>query len=172
MIKVLGAMLIVGSCSFAGFFFGEKYSGRVEQLRQLISALQMLQTEIGYTATPIIEVLPGLIQQTGPPVSLIFSGTKANLENGAGLTAGEAWQKALEKARCQLDLEQADLRILQRLSSSLGAGGREEHLQSLKLTQQQLSHQEREAAENRIKYERLYKTMGVLVGLALVLVFI
>ncbi len=172
MFKILGAFLVLGSCSLAGFSFGNKYARRVEQLRQFISALQLMQSEIGFTATPMLEVLSRLENLAIPPAATVFSEAEAGLASGNGHTAGEAWQEALKVVRPRLDLTRADFEILQRFGSTMGSGGREEQLKNLQLAQQQLMFQEREAAEERLKYERLYKTMGVLVGLAVVLVFV
>ncbi|MBO8168189.1 MAG: stage III sporulation protein AB [Thermoanaerobacteraceae bacterium] len=172
MVKLVGAVLVLGSCSYAGISFGRKYTGRVEQLRQLISALQLLQSEIDYTSTPILEVLPVLAQHTARPVACIFLKMETRLKNGSGYTAGEAWQEALDTVKPQLSLTKFDLEILYRLGTSMGSSGKEEQVKNLQLAKQQLSYQEREAAAERIRYERLYKTMGFLVGLALVLAFV
>jgi len=171
-IKTFGALMVLGSCSLVGFSYGGRYVRRVGQLRQLISALQLMQSEIGFTATPMLEVLPRLKAVARPPVTELFTQFEYGLEAGKGLTAAEAWNEALTVIKGRLDLLEADCEILERFGSGLSSGGRDEQLKSLQLAQQQLAYQEREAAEERLKYERLYKTMGVLVGLALVLVFV
>lgn len=170
--KAFGAMLIFVGCSVGGLSYGGSYGRRVDQLRQFISAMQMMQAEIGFAATPLLEMLPRLKELTVAPVSLVFEHTQRRLSNGSGYTAAEAWEEALNAVIPRLDLSRSDYEILLRFGRGMASGGKEEQLKGLQLAQQQLGCQEREAAEERLKYERLYKTMGLLVGLALVVVFI
>lgn len=51
--KALGACLVIGSMGLAGIKVASLYSQRSKELRLLQDALQMLDTEILYAATPL-----------------------------------------------------------------------------------------------------------------------
>jgi len=57
MLKIAGCLLIISAGSFAGISLARNYARRPGELRNMITALQMLETEISYTATPLPEAL-------------------------------------------------------------------------------------------------------------------
>jgi len=41
-VKITGCILIIGTCSYMGFFLGKQYNARLQQIRKLRSSLKML----------------------------------------------------------------------------------------------------------------------------------
>jgi len=57
MLKLAGAILVLLSGTLIGFRQAARYADRTAQIRQLIHALQRLETEIGFGHTPLPEAL-------------------------------------------------------------------------------------------------------------------
>lgn len=170
MLKIFGAGLAVSACTGIGFAIAGDYTERPRQLRAVESALQMLETEIVYGATPLREALELLAVRCEPGIAVLFRHTAAELQQGSGCTAGEAWQKALAVLYQTSSLKSADIIVLKRLGVSLGMSDRRDQEKHLKLAREQLQQEIRLAEELALKNGRLCRYLGVLGGLALVLV--
>ncbi|KKM11745.1 hypothetical protein SY88_06915 [Clostridiales bacterium PH28_bin88] len=170
MIRLVGAGLVVVAAGWLGLVVANNYSRRPQQLRALRSALTMLETEIVYTATPLPEALARVARCTNPPVSNLFWGTHEALGEGRGYTAAESWEVGLGGIAGEASLLPQDLEVLRSFGHSLGSSGPEDQVRHLQLAREQLKQLELAAEVERAKNERLWRTMGFLVGLMLVLV--
>lgn len=170
MLKILGAGLVLAACTGIGFTLAREYTERPRQLRSLESALQMLETEIVYGATPLTEALEHIAAGCDPGIKNLFRQTAIELCQAKGCTAGEAWQQALADFYQASAVESTDINVLKRLGASLGLSDRRDQEKHLKLAREQLRHEIRSAEEISLKNSRLCRYLGVLGGLALVLV--
>ncbi|NPV90399.1 MAG: stage III sporulation protein AB [Firmicutes bacterium] len=172
MYKLIGAAMVVAAGQMIGTGIGRQYRQRSQELRTLQSALLFLQTEIGYTATPLPEALERVARNLEFPLREVFAETAGGLRRHEGTTAGEAWAGSLEKYSGYLALKPRDLGILKNLGEALGKSGREEQEKHLLLAREQLQQEERQAESERLRYEPLYRYSGLLVGLLIVIVLL
>lgn len=170
--KVAGALVILGASSYAGWHVAQGYARRPGHLRDLQTALAVLQTEVEYGATPLPAALRSAAVATGPAVAPIFVGAAARLGSGAGVTPGEALREALAEEAAASALRPEDLDVLRALAGTLGASGREDQVRHLALARERLAGLEAQAQEQRTRYEKLARYVGVLSGAALVLILI
>ena len=93
----------------------------------------------------------------------------------AGVSAREAWRaltnEHAKKAAAEV-LTESDRAILDRLFEHLGESGREEQDLLLEGTGQALEAQRENAARSAAEADRLYLTLGILIGLMLALIVV
>ncbi|MDH7576213.1 MAG: stage III sporulation protein AB [Bacillota bacterium] len=130
-IKLIGAFLVISTAGLAGLQIASYYSLRPRQLRALQAALQMLDTEIMYGATPLPAALKKIGQAAEPPVSAIFLTAGELLGTPAGYTAAEVWSKSLLQEREKTVLSKEDLAILHAFGEGLGISDRQENIKIL-----------------------------------------
>lgn len=130
----------------------------------------MLETEIAYGATPLPEALSRLGDRMEEPVGRFLASVAALLADGQGRTAGEAWQAGLETLRDGSALVEADLDILTQFGFGLGVSDSSDQVRNLRLAQEQLRAEERRAEEDRTRNEKLWRTLGFLSGIVVVLI--
>lgn len=169
LLKLLGSLIIVITSSWIGFIIAGYYRERPKQLRDFQSALQMLQTEIIYGSTPIPEALSRIAKKTNMPVSTFFQNVKEILYNYRGYTVDEAWEIALKNLHRESSLNKTDKEILSVLGNYLGISDKQDQIKHLKLTSSYLKKQEENAEEERKKNEKMWKYLGVLTGLMIIL---
>lgn len=167
-LKVLGACLLVFSSSFFGNLIARNLAARPEQLRKLRTSLVMLETEINYSSTPLPAALDKIAANAESPINILLRETSHRLRRGEGLTAEEAWAEALLLFRAKAALNSQDLSILRDFGVGLGQSDKKEQLKKLRLIREQLYVQENQAEMEREKNQRMWQTMGVLIGLAVV----
>lgn len=169
-LKLVGALLVVLSSGYAGLLVARKFHARPGELRDLRAALLVLEAEIAYAATPLPEALEQLARRSPEPVSLLWARTAAMLQDGQGRSTGEVWPAALEFFSRISALNQEDLEILFQFGLNLGNSSKAEQVQNLRLAGEHLRAQEDKAERERQQNEKLWRTLGFLGGLAVVLV--
>ena len=71
-IKLLGAVLIAGSCSVIGFSMNNRLKGRVAALKSFLGAVQLLQAEIVFRQSALPDILPMMIRECSGAASDFF----------------------------------------------------------------------------------------------------
>lgn len=168
-LKILGAILILITTSWMGSMGGKKLSSRVRELQKLRNDFTYLEIEVSYNATPLPQIFEKLAVLDFKPVNLLWQELLIHFNNGEGLLAEEAWQKALDIFSLHTNLNKGDLNILRDFGPGFGLTGRQEQLKKFQLIHELLRVQQYEAEANRQKNERMWRSMGLLGGLALII---
>lgn len=170
MLKLVGSAIVVAASGLTGIAVAGNYSRRPRELRSLQSALQVLETEIAYGATPLLEAMRLVAVRSDQAAGKLFSGTAALLSHMSGMTASEAWEKSLEFYYPATALKPQDLFILRNLGSSLGVSDREDQIKHLQLAMEQIRRETAAAEEEASRNVKMWSYLGFLGGLMLVLV--
>jgi stage III sporulation protein AB len=168
-LKMLGSTMVIGATTWMGLQIAYRYQQRPLQLREIQSSLQMLETEIHYGLTPLPRALEKLALTHRGRVGNFFATARKNLIHEPGITAREAWCKAIDMLWDQFALTDADREILINFGSTLGISDRHDQVKHVKLTMTQLANAETKAWEDKEKNERMFRTLGFLGGLAIVI---
>lgn len=169
MLKLIGAFLILISTSLAGFLKARSLSARPKQIRALRSFLSILETEIGYGLRPLVQACSSVAEGTQEPIASIFHASAYNLSNLDGASTYECFSKAIQEKWETTELKEQEKKILLDLSRVLGSSSREDQLNHLKLAVANLETMEVEAAGEELRFTKMYRTLGVLLGLLLVI---
>ncbi|MBO8163145.1 MAG: stage III sporulation protein AB [Brevibacillus sp.] len=169
MVKLIGAALVLFSATMTGWHIGKSYANRSAQLRALLLALQMLETEIVYGSTPLHRAFVKIGHRVAPEVGRIFLAASEQLVRHEGQTTQVCWQTAIEQHWADTALCKQEQDVLLHLGYVLGSSDREDQQKHLKLAVTHLRTLEEEARLEQYKYEKMYRTLGVLGGLLLVI---
>jgi len=169
MVKLIGALLVLVSASMVGWQISRSYAKRPVQLRALLVALQMLETEIVYGLTPLQRAFVKVGQRVQKEIGNIFLSAAELLEQGGALSAEESLQKAILRHGAQTALRKQERDVLASLSQVLGSSDREDQQKHLRLAVTHLRGLEEEARAEQNKYEKMYKSLGFLGGLLVVI---
>ncbi|HEX2926320.1 MAG TPA: stage III sporulation protein SpoIIIAB [Ruminiclostridium sp.] len=168
-IKIIGSVILIGATSLIGFSLAADCSKRPKILRELQVLLQMFENEISYLSNLLAQSFERIYAGSKTEASLIFSEAAKNLSL-PGVTADSAWEKAVESTYSKLGLNKEDKAILITFGRMLGNSDLDGQISNIKLVSSQLRLQEMKAEEMRQKNEKMYKSLGVLSGLAIVIV--
>lgn len=169
-LKILGSLMIIGASSLLGYIFAKDCAIRPNELRTLQGLLQMFETEISYMSNVLTEAFHNISNTNSSKASVFFSSTVKNLMNDSSATAGQAWEKSVNDNIKLTSLNGEDKSILLSFGKMLGNSDLEGQLKNIRLTISQLKLQEQKAEENRKKNESMFKSLGVLGGIAIVIV--
>jgi stage III sporulation protein AB len=166
-LKIVGAGIVISVCGLTGFYISDYYVKRPQHLRSLQSALIFLETEIAYTATPLPVAMENVSKCVNEPTRCLFVAAKEGIKN-LNYTAEESWSYGLAKYRENSALTTSDLEIVKTLGSRLGKSGVNEQIKEIRLIREQLKQAEAVAEADKTTNERLWRTMGFLIGIFLV----
>lgn len=166
-IKFLTLILILSSCTYIGVLISKKYISREKQLKEMKNALNIFSTKVKFTYEPIPQIYSEISKKVKYGIGEIFEIASKNMEK---LNAGDAWNDALDKVNTNMTKE--DIEILKGLSSLLGKVDMEGQISEVELVESFLNTQIEKAEEEKAKYSKMYKTLGITVGLAVVIILI
>ncbi|GED29562.1 MULTISPECIES: stage III sporulation protein SpoIIIAB [Brevibacillus] len=169
MVKLIGAVLILFSASMVGWQIGRYYAYRPIQLRALLVALQMLETEIVYGLTPLHRAFVKVGNRVNEEVGKMFVFAAELLVTEKAHSAEDSLRQAMSRHWSQTALRKQEGDVLASLSQVLGSSDREDQQKHLRLAVTHLRGLEEEARVEQAKYEKMYKSLGFLGGLLVVI---
>lgn len=167
MIKYLTLIIILASTTYIGILISKKYLNRVKDLKEMKNALNIFSTKIKFTYEPIPQTFKEISEKVKPNIANIFKESSKKMENK---NAGKAWEEALEESNTSMTKE--DIEVIKNLSNLLGKVDIEGQVNEVELVENFLDTQIELAEEEKQKYVKLYKTLGVTIGLAVVIILI
>ncbi|WP_165000357.1 stage III sporulation protein SpoIIIAB [Anaerophilus nitritogenes] len=171
-IKILCSILIVLSSSIIGYLYSFRYLQRLQQLKDLYISFQLLETEITYVATPLVIAMEKIGSQSNQSIHQIFKDVHKILSKRIGYSVDEAWNQAIENNFNRTALTQEDKEILIDFGKNLGRTDQENQMKNFKWIYLQLQKHQQNADELKNKNGKLCKSMGILAGLAIVIILI
>ncbi|MDI6705401.1 MAG: stage III sporulation protein SpoIIIAB [Bacillota bacterium] len=171
-LKMIACSVVLFSATAAGFVIAGRFSGRVRDLRLIQEGLKMMESEILFTSTQLPEALLNTSAKLEAPLDRVFVHAAQILEGRMGYTAGEAWNLAFEKYLEALCFNKEDLEIIRDFGKSLGSTDKANQEKNFRLARLQISSQQVKAEEDRGRNERMYKNLGFLLGVTIIILLI
>ena len=166
-IKGIVLMLVLGASFAIGNLIAKKYVNRVKELKEMKNALNMFETKIRFTYSSVPEIFEDISRQIDGNVGEVFKKASEKMKTKS---AGEAWNESLDSNNMNLINE--DKIILKNLGKLLGKIDVEGQISEIKLVSEFLDTQIELAESEQKKNEKMYKTLGGIVGLTVVIILI
>lgn len=153
-----------------GNLISKKYKTRVQELKSFKEAFNILESKIKFTYEPlgdIFDEISNIFQKNN--INLVFKDTKNNMKNYDLKTS---WENAIEKNKPKFNLKNEDFKTLKNLGNMLGKTDVAGQLSEIKLNMSFLDTQILSAEEECRKNEKMYRTLGTIFGLAIIIILI
>lgn len=166
-IKYIILGIIFAAASYIGVVISKRYRTRVNELKEIAKALNFFEEKIKFTYEPIPDVFEEISKKLKKNIGEIFLNASKKMENE---NAGVSWEEAIDSSNTSLTIDDKD--IIKGLAKMLGRTDIDGQVSEIRLTCKFIDMQIKEAENEKNKNEKLYKTLGVTVGLAIVIVLI
>ncbi|MCX7923270.1 MAG: stage III sporulation protein SpoIIIAB [Clostridia bacterium] len=170
-LKIIGSVAILGASSILGHVYSQDCVKRPQELRVLQGLLQMFENEISFLSNLLTEAFEKICRSSDSEVANIFKQTVLNLKS-QNINASQAWESAVKDVIKKTSLNKEDEEILISFGKMLGNSDLEGQIKNIRLTVNQLKMQEQKAEDNRKRNEKMYRSLGVLGGLAIVIILL
>lgn len=165
--KCLMLGILFGASAFLGLTISKKYVNRVNELRELKAFLNLLKTKIKFTYEPLGEIFCDISINFSKNISNLLLQASNNMKIN---NAGKSWKLAVENTNMNIIKEDKDALIS--LGKLLGKTDLEGQISQIEQTENFLDIQIEKAEIKRQKNEKMYKSMGMIVGAGLVIILI
>lgn len=172
LIKGIGGLIIIVSSGLMGMLLSNKYSMRPKIIRKLRFSLQMLETEIIYGSTPLPYAFYNIGAKSERPWGAFFIEVSDNILKRKYYNMEDAWNNSIEKHLSNSFLNKLDIELIKNFGKIVGKSDTEDQKKHFKLIYAQLEHHEEMAEEERRKNERMYRSLGFLLGTALYIILV
>ncbi len=172
MLKLIGGLAIIIATTSIGYVYSMVYEERVRQLRELQYALNILESEIIYSSTPIYEALGAASQNCKTSIGVMLKKMGELLSQRKVSSIHDAFIQAVKEQKSLLYLEKEEQDAIGSFVHSLGSGDIEGQKKNFNITMKKLDVFEKKAEESRDKNSKLYRYIGLCGGVLIVLVLI
>ena len=164
-IKYILLVAIFGLSTAIGLAISKTYENRVVELKEFKNILNIMKTKIQFTYEPLAEIFKQIANNNDTNVEKVF-GQMAN--QITYYQTREVWENCIQDADISINKEDKD--ILKRLGKLLGQTDVEGQVSEIEVTQNFLNMQIEKAEEDKKKNQKMYKTLGVTIGLIFVII--
>ena len=161
MLKILGALLVIGSFTGIGMTQRQQFRRRVIALGDMLSALDMISAELSFHLTSIPDIVAKLAADTRSSICGLFQPMQQF-----------KWMKSMREYGASVGLTQDDVVILCDLAEFIGKYDVQAQLNSIAYAKTRLTKQLDIASMEMKSKGNVYRTCCVAAGILLVLVLI
>ncbi|MGL4761529.1 MAG: stage III sporulation protein SpoIIIAB [Sarcina sp.] len=172
MLKIIILVLIVILCSFIGYLYGEEFKKRYLELSELMRSLIDMENEILYSYRPLPEVLAEISNKSEGIVGELFASISELLIRGEIENVNVAFSNALNKKKDQMAMTKEDYGIILDLSKSLGDTDITGQEQIFSLAKEKLERVIDLAEKDYRVNCKMYKSLGIGIGVMLAIFLI
>lgn len=167
--KVIGAIFIFCATCLFGFDLSHRVKERVELTKHLLLSLQMIEAEMRYSQLPLQQIFQHVSEKTISPLGRFYHYLATKLKEHQPYFT-DVWDEAVERLVRETPLTKNVQILLQQFGRNLGQHSFIEQEKHIKLVMYHLEAELNEAQEQKRKYETMFRTLGILVGLFIIIV--
>ena len=171
-IRVLGVLLTLAASTVFGVYMASLGTFRRQDLLEFKKAFLILKSEIEYVAAPLPDAMANIAARVAEPIAQLFEDFAVTLrQNPDGESAYKLWLSAIETHRKATFLNEEDWEVIKSFGKTLGYLDKQMQVESINLANDYIDNQVTELQESSVKNQKMYKSLGVVGGLLLVVVF-
>lgn len=170
-VRMLGAAMVLCGSAFFGISAAVSLRRTIAQLKMLDTAFHLMDCELRFISPPLPRLLRTVAKDTAGPVSALFSNLAAILADPATKDPEAAMRLALERTK-HLNLPAGTVFSLLEFAQTLGRYDLSGQLSAVQSVRTRLSGQlENLLAEQKGRC-RIYETLGICAGAAVVILIL
>lgn len=166
-LQIIGALLIVLGSSLEGFRRSHLLQRRQHVLIEFAQGFTWMQNEIVKRQTPILDIIQTQMKRNDDlgRLNRYFFDQLTEKQ----LLLGEAWREAVRLYQQTSILQKEDIEWINRVGEAIQPFDRQSIERELSFIIEMLRNRHQEARNKSIQFGKLYKTLGVMGGILIVL---
>ena len=165
MLKIIGILLTIVAFSCTGFSYAKNITTRIEQLNEIKKLTVMLEGELRYGNSTIEEAISAIAKRTSLPFAEFLNNVAGELNKNTGKSFSEIWHENTGKLIENTKLNKDDIAEFSSLGSNLGYLDLKAQSESISLYKERLSLRLDELNEGAEKKVKMYRSLGVSMGI-------
>lgn len=169
-LRIIGALLVIISCSGLGFFMAAQWNEHLRTVEKLRKMIFLLKGEIVYANSPLTEAFERTGRKAGGEIGVLFESVSERLSGQQGDTFYTVWQEEIDKLPREVCLSKEDKQNLKGLGEHLGYLDMDMQERNILLYLEQLDLTIGYLRKHKQEKSRLYTSLGIMGGLFLTIV--
>lgn len=165
--KYILLIAIFSLSSAIGIRISRSYQNRVVELKEFKNILNIIKTKIKFTYEPLAEIFRQIAKDNESEIEKIFGEMSNQLSY---CQAKDVWENCIQNA--DISIKQEDKDILKKLGKLLGQTDVNGQISEIEVVSNFLDMQIEKAEEEKQKNQKIYKTLGIVVGLVFVIILV
>lgn len=171
-IHLLASGAILLGCAYLGILFASSYRRRVEQIVEFENVLMQLEFDIDFMGVTLDESLEKIVKNCNGGVQDVLRYVCERLRKDRFNDMPKLWERGFKRFKSDIFLTDEDMGILIEFSKTLGCGDKTREKSNIKMASMRLKLAEEEAREEAKRNMKMYRGLGLLTGVFLVIVLI
>lgn len=119
MFKIIGAVMVISGAFAVGAGGMLHMKKRVNNLKVIISALELMKAEISERLTPLPQVIEMLENESEQPIKNLFTNCKGKIRFLGKYSFSTIWKESVDETS-DMDLKSPELEVIKELGTVLG----------------------------------------------------
>lgn len=166
-IKSFSLIAIFGLATYLGNSKANQYVNRLRELVSIKSALNILENKIKFTQSPLEEIFKNIAENCSEKnIKNIFQVLSIKQE----INIHKSWENTINLIESNLNIE--DKKILIDMGKVLGTTDVDGQVSNIKITSSFIDRQIQKAEQEKNKNVKLFRTLGIVSGLTIIIILI
>ena len=170
--RIIGMMMVFIASSGIGIAYSYMYKKRIEDLSNWKKCIIHLKNEINFSLTPLPEAFEMISKRYIGPFSTFFYELSCILDNHSTTPLIKLDEKKLRDLLNGTCLGEKDNRVIIDFIKNIGLSDKDSQISTINLHLESLENEIQDARKDEEKNNKLYKTLGVLAGIFIIVIFI
>lgn len=160
-------LIIIGSTSI-GFLLAKRYNSRIQELKKFLNLINIFQNKMKFTHKPLKDIMEETAKISNEDeISDIFLSASVKLKEKP---LEMAWKESIDEKTFLLNLKKEDIDLIKSLSNLLGKTDIDGQMSEIEQFKILLNSNIKNAEEEKEKNAKMYKSLGTIIGLAIVII--
>jgi stage III sporulation protein AB len=170
LMRVIGALAVVGGASALGFYYAELETQRALDLLELKKALLILSSEIEYMRTPLPAASINIGKRAERWVGPMFTRFGELLALNESETAYRIWMRVLPEMKDRARLADEDWKMVEGFGKTLGYLDKKMQQNAITYAVDYIDEKASALQAQADKNKKMYRSLGVIGGLLLAVI--
>lgn len=171
-LKIMGSLMVIAASSLGGWYASGLDSFRIHDLNEIKKALTILKSEIEFASAPLPEALRNIAARTDKPINTIFTYLSERLEERSRESISDLWFETIESCKSSTFFHRDDIESLQSFGKTLGYLDKKMQISAICLLIENIDAKVDTLSAAAQKNSRMYRSLGVLGGMLIAVIFI
>ncbi|MBQ3573355.1 MAG: stage III sporulation protein AB [Clostridia bacterium] len=167
-VRIIAAAVVVMGGGYIGLLFSSRLAVRVSQIEQLLCALTQIEFNISFLKMPISKALSAAACGNKGAIGRIFSEVARQIKE-LNISPSVAFERAVMGNRSSLCILKEDMEIVSEFAKNLGKGDVDSEINNIKAACAKLTLAKARAEGELARRGKLWRGMGMLGGMLLVI---
>lgn len=172
MVKLTGAILVIASCSFLGFYFSLELKTRIDDLKELKKIIILLRGDIQYANTPLPEAVQALSKRHKGKYKMFLKNISSRLLELNGKSFAEIWKEGVARDLLESSLSKEDFELINQLGESIGYLDKKMQINTLDLYLEEIEEIIEDLSQTVKEKTHMYNSLGIMGGIFIIIILL